>query len=377
MATGMWPGAGNPGNGINGKPLFPNWTQNPNVRKPQGNNPQIQQQGVNNGNTLTMPTDWYEKMKSYIPQPKALTPFESTPEYAKLNKGFTDFSAMPEYQQAMNWTLPSKPTVNDQKYQTKWDLASQDINKSFNAPGGFFETAMGGLNERNLYTSGDRERVIGDLGDKMATALAQARAGIDVERMTEESDIDKMYAQMEAARNQAQSGAAMNLLGARSSQEQAQMNNLSNLLGLRTNRELSDRDTMMNYGTNLLNAGAQMSGIQNDMIYQNNQSDLQNQMLAAQKEQAMIDFLGQAFGSGGTQTGDILGAMQGMGLMPAGSYNQLHQYFPDMSYNTGTGSSSGGTTGTISAGAAGGRPTTTGPDGRQYVIENGRFVPIG
>lgn len=261
--------------------------------------------GVTGSNlSYAMPTDFYDKMKSYIPAPKALGSIESMPEYSQMMSKGTALETMPEYSKAMNfdYQLPTKPTINPEKYNTQWNISSEDISKAYNKPGGYFETAMGNLNDRGLSTSGEANRVTTTLGENLASELAKARAGIDIERMNEENALNQWYAGLEAQKAgnvaSAQQNAALNLLGARSQQEQSQLGRIGDLMGLRSNRELADRDTQMNYGFGLLNASSGMANAQNQLVAGQQQAEYNRAMQERADKQAELEMMGQILGSG-------------------------------------------------------------------------------
>jgi len=226
--------------------------------------------------------DYMDLAKQYLPKPEPLKPLTSFPEYQQT-KLDTNIQNRPEYQQALTWNLPTAPRIDPQTYEDRWRSSARSISDAFYRPGGAYETGLNPILERGLGSSGDRERVAGDLGDKLARALAEARLGLDVERSQQENAINQMVYGTTASRNQSISDAAKNLLGQRLGFEGANTATAQNLLNLQATRDQYESQLPFQYGQSVLGAATGLTNQQNQLVSQVFEQEMQNKQLELQK----------------------------------------------------------------------------------------------
>lgn len=199
----------------------------------------------------SMPGEYIGQARQFLPRPTALTPIEQMPEY----KG-----AM-SYQFPTSWALPEKPTVDPAQYAKQWELSSGDIIKAFERPGGIYEQRINPLIERGLGSSGELAMRLRDVGSDLATALAQARAGIDISQLQRQSDIDQWYAGLQAQQAAGEQAAAER-------QAMAGAGAAERMLGLRGERDIYSSQIPFMYGQATFGAAKELADIRNQLLAQ-------------------------------------------------------------------------------------------------------------
>lgn len=259
--------------------------------------------------------DYLALAKEYFPDQKALQPFESMPEYGATKRDpnienrpeyasttlDTNIQNRPEYLKASSWDLPEAPKlartryVDPTAYENQWNLSSEALRKSFYDPGGTNQQAVDLVLERGLGTSGDKGRVMGEVAESFANALANARMGLDIGRMEGEAATDATNVAAENALNKyifgeevlrrkgisdAASGlldtrlglekdnaaTALDLLGERLGIEEDNAATALDLLGKRADMDMYESELPTKMGKTRLDAATALTKAQNDVL---------------------------------------------------------------------------------------------------------------
>ena len=242
-----------------------NWVSTPKTQKTPVTPPQ----------SYAQIPDYIDIAKQYLPAPKPLTPVEQ----------------MPEYKKAMSWDLPQAQklvkaqNVDPQVYENKWKLSSDALRDAFYGSGGVNDGAVDQVLERGLGTSGDRGRVVGEVAEKYAKALADARTGIDIERMSQEAAINNQNAQSENSYNQF-------IFGNESARNQSMSNAAMSLLNARGEMDMYESRLPFEYGQAALSGATGLANSQNDILakkweqdFQTNESNFNREMQSRQLEE--------------------------------------------------------------------------------------------